>query len=934
MTAFVRPLSAWLFAAALLATSFALRWPGLERKVWNLDEGSTLTMAEIVRHGGVLYRDAADNRTPLVPYLKAGVLAVAGDWNMRAVHLVLAALVGLTAIGIWRSLSAAGDAKTGAWGAVYFLLLGFVMPGPVDVMAAHTGWFLVFFSAWGMWAFIRALRGGATAWALAAGLLFGLSTLAKQPGLLDWGACLVLCALVALNSPMRKQPILIVAGGLLAGWVLILTATWAYFSANDAWDDFLRYAWDYNTKLYVPEVPLAQRLWAIRVPFVQLWESAPLALLLGGAAAIWLLVRAVPPLFRRDANFALPEWLVLGWAASGLASTMLSGRDFGHYTIQTMPGLALGCGWITTRLLDRAAPWTAGRRRMLSAALAAVPLSIALVAIPRSFRLEADDPAAEKIGALIREVTRPEDRMFIWGYVPELHVFAERLPNTRFVYAVYLTGMIPWTNLDPLKNTDYAIVPGAWDAFWSDFEARRPEIIVDTRLVRGFMKYPLRKQERLWSIVESDYAELDSETFKAIGYSLFKRLASPREVTTNLRQDGGLNLQTLPVEPGAARRVEVRFPAGALAIDLLLDGRPYRRLESPGQTTTSVIFALPAADLPPGRHAMRAIVTTSNAALAVDATLELGDTAPALRGPLGPPIEFDDGTRLEPAEAGTIDSDHVGFREDDGYWLAHAPSKLVYERPPEMSEFEFSYGIASEAYQRTTGQRTDGVDVLILFEDQEGRQTQLFRRELRPVTEGVDQGVQTNRLTLPPFQRGRLLLVMTAGPLSNPAFDWSYWKNLKAQRNGLAVRTATGWLSALRLEAPFGITRVGQGQHQVTLAHAPTEITYAVPASGGRLQGEFGLLETSWTGSGKSEGAVFEVRFKPAGGEFRSLWQQTLRPADNLADRQKRHFTVDLPAMDGPGELQLVTRPANPRNNAFNHTFWNDLRLDPPPRSD
>src|SRR6478609_56882 len=64
-----------LFFFVLVLGSVALRWPLLDRKIWNLDEGSTTTMAEMILHGQIPFRDAADNRTPLVPYLKAAVLA-------------------------------------------------------------------------------------------------------------------------------------------------------------------------------------------------------------------------------------------------------------------------------------------------------------------------------------------------------------------------------------------------------------------------------------------------------------------------------------------------------------------------------------------------------------------------------------------------------------------------------------------------------------------------------------------------------------------------------------------------------------------------------------------------------------------------------------------------------------------------------------------
>lgn len=919
----------WLFAAVLVAVAFGLRWPGIERKVWNLDEGSTLTMAEIVRHGGVLYRDAADNRTPLVPYLKAAVLAVAGDWNMRAVHLVLAAMVGLTAVGIWRTLRTAGEERTGAWGAVYFLLLGFVMPGPVDVMTAHTGWFLVFFSAWAMWAFLQAWQRGSFRWGAVAGVLFALAALSKQPALLDWGACLVICALAVQADPPRTRPTLRVAGGLAAGWALTLAATWIYFAANNAWDDFVRYAWEYNTRIYVPEVPLAQRLWAIRVPFVQLWHSAPLALFLGAAAATWLLARAFGGLVRRAQPFALAEWLVLGWAASGLASTMLSGRDFDHYTIQAMPGLALACGWITARLIANSAAWSRPARRALLVALILVPASIAAVAVHRARHLNADDEPAIKIGALIREATSPEDRIFVWGYAPELHLFAERLPNTRFVYAVFLTGLVPWTNLDPLKNTDYAIVPGAWDAFWSDFEARRPAIIVDTRSIRGFGKYPLRKQARLHSIVERDYAELDAEVTSPLGFGVYKRVSRPTTPPPPVVLDGAVALQMPRTSPGDTPRLVASVPAGTRTVDLLVDGRSYRRLENPGPAAATVTFSLLPDEVPPGTHQLQVVARGESGAHATGRTMNIASpSSNGQSGAVGPALMFPDGTRIEPEEATTINDDHMAYREDRAIWDAHAPSRLVYRRRPELVDVEFSFGIHEEAYQRESEQRTDGIAVVVLFEDERGRTTQLYHRELFPATNSNDQGLQTGRVTLPNTEPGRLILLITAGRLSNPAFDWVYWKELRGRRLDIALHRGTHWDMPVGQDAPYGITPIEQGTERVTMVHAPSRLTYKAPPTGGRLHGRFGMLDASWSGQGRSEGAVFELRLTSAGAAPLTLWERTLRPFTEAADRGIHEFSVTLPPTRDGAELELVTRPANPKNNAFNYTFWQQLSID------
>jgi hypothetical protein len=100
-----------LFALALIGAAYGLRAPWLTRDVWNLDEGSTFTMAEQVLHGGVIYRDAADNRSPLMPYLKAAVFAVCGDWNAHAVHVAVALMLGAGAVLLWLTARRLGDEK-------------------------------------------------------------------------------------------------------------------------------------------------------------------------------------------------------------------------------------------------------------------------------------------------------------------------------------------------------------------------------------------------------------------------------------------------------------------------------------------------------------------------------------------------------------------------------------------------------------------------------------------------------------------------------------------------------------------------------------------------------------------------------------------------------------------------------------------------------
>ena len=124
------------FACILLIGAVALRWNGLDQPHWGIDEGVTFTIGQQIAEGDVLYRDAVDHRTPLVPYLKALVFLVAGDWNIFAVRLMVALMLGLGALFVWRLARQLGNEPAGVVGAgVFTRTTGFrrTTPGAVCV---------------------------------------------------------------------------------------------------------------------------------------------------------------------------------------------------------------------------------------------------------------------------------------------------------------------------------------------------------------------------------------------------------------------------------------------------------------------------------------------------------------------------------------------------------------------------------------------------------------------------------------------------------------------------------------------------------------------------------------------------------------------------------------------------------------------------------
>ena len=917
-----------LFVLVVLTGPLALRWGGLGQQIWSVDEGSTYTMAQQILAGDVPYRDAADNRNPLLAYFKAGVFALAGDWNIAAVQIALSLLIGIAGLLLWGTARRAGDGPAGVAAALWFILLSFVYLSAFDIMAVHTGWLMLVLSCTGFWAFAAAWQQHRLHWAATAGAALGLAFLAKQPGLLDCGTLLVVCALVAGIEPERRRFALRAAALLAAGFAAVVGLALAYFWSHDAIRDFLLYSWTYNTRYYVPEIQLGERLLGARMPFVLAAQHAPAALLAGGAAAILLLSVAWRHLCSRPRSVPLLPWLILGWTASGIVSTALSGRTFDHYSLQVLPGLCLACGWITARLWERIGRWRDSRKSAAAWAgrvgLAAAAASLTVAAAERVRELRPDDGTAREIGEFVGRLTGPRERIFVWGYSPETYVFARRLPSTRFLYTNYLTGLIPWTNLDLLKDTAYAVIPGSWDDFWRDWAKHPPAAIVDTLGQRGYLKYPLQKQVRLWSEITAHYAEIGGEFARSRGYRIFVRAdATAAGVWDPAWSE---SKEVALTGPAAGRRasdarVSVRVPAGTRQVEIYLDGRLYRQVACGDARTEEVIFTVRGEDLAGDAHELRAVARGEKVLASAPRSYRQDDSLPEAREQGGPPLLFD-GREYPAAETEIIDGSPVRLLTPP-YWDAHAPSRMVYPRPPDLAVLRLRYGVRAPAYAPEMHRKTDGVVVVANFWETNGTRTELFKRSLHPHANPLDRGTQTSLVSLPLGRDGQIELLITPGPMADATADWSYWESLEGERAPLRLKFQGRTVDAVTARADFGVSVMEYQGQPVAVAHAPAIFEFPFQPGMVELTGGIGLLDQAWTGPQQTIGAVFEVIHVHPDGRERVLMQRSLDPANFASDRGIVPFRLRLPGAEG--RLRLVARSPDATKNAYCYTFWHDL---------
>ncbi len=580
-----RPWLPWLVAVLLAVGVFALRWPTFDFRVWNVDEAIHATAARTLLDGGVLYRDTIDQRTPLTYYIIAALFRVAGENNIWAMHVLAAALITATAFGLFLLGRDLFHPLVGLWAALFFAVLSTALFYPGDAYALNTEWFVAAFTVWAAWFFWR--RQSA-----AVGVLLGLAFLSKQPALLDLGAPLVVLA-YGTRVERARWPQL---AAVLAGFALPVLLAVGYFAAHGALADFWFYAWQYNLQYYGPEVSAADRVLSALKPFLLLATEYPLGLFAVLVAAGFCLFRVLQRRTDAGERAENPKLLyLLTWFVTSLAGAASGGRGYDHYYLQFLPA----CCLTAALSLGGMIPWARShpaKRWVLPAAL--LLSAVVGVQLGRGI-LRSRGPApwpvdpSLRVSTYIREHSAPTDRIFVWGYHPDIYLFADRKPASRFVYASFLTGLIPWTNTAPERDTSYAVVPGALDTLLRELASARPAFIVDCSAGpnRHWQKYPLGKFPRLHDFIRREYQVVEAGQFVPQGFRLFQRRApgSPTGQTTPGELPAAV-AATLKLDTISAGLVPVRARAPHGASSSLVDGRLEYFVHAP----SALVYRLPA----------------------------------------------------------------------------------------------------------------------------------------------------------------------------------------------------------------------------------------------------------------------------------------------------------------------------------------------------
>jgi len=781
---------------ALLGWVLFLRWPSFGATLWNVDESIHAAVARTLLDGGTLYRDAIDQRTPLTYWLFAGAFSVFGDNNLFAVRLLLSVAIAATAFLLFLVGRRVSGTAAGLWAAGIFVALSTNLMPASDAFAAHTEWAVIAFTVAGAWWFWRTAPAPTFRSGTVGGALFACAFLSKQPALLDFAAPLATVLWLAVTCSWSWRMAGRTLAGLLAGFATVVGLAVLWFLAAGSLGDALFYTWTYNLRYYGPEISALDRASSALQPILLLARAYPAVLVAGLVAAALLLIRLVqlrPTSDQKDAN----AWhcYLLVWSATSLAGAASGGRGFDHYTIQCLPAFSLAAALVLAEAPGWAGSFRAGLRLAFRPAVL-VALTIAAVSIvwkPLTARNTPHpplDPALES-AAFLRERTAATDSLFVWGYNPDIYLYADRKPASRFVYCSFLTGLIPWTNLDPQKDTAYAIVPGAMETLLGELARNRPAAIVDCSPGphRNFHKYPITRFPQLQSLLDRDYAVADPDRFVAQGFRLHLLRDHARRTPLPLAGGPVVTTPTAPQLYGAAAvepqpvayTVACDAPDGRLQrLELLVDATAVDGVSVTPCRGLNIVLVAPFDRLGAGHHRVVA------RAIRADGSLTLSDELPVvcLTDTLPPEklAEF----RL-PAVTQTLPPLSVrapfgptARREGESFvYAVHAPSSMVFPLSPEVRRVRGGCGIRPGAYAPDNSSPTDGARFRILLHAADGSRTVLLERLLQPRDFEADRPVQRFELTLPPrTAAARLEFTTDPGPANNAACDWTFWSDL------------------------------------------------------------------------------------------------------------------------------------------------------------
>jgi hypothetical protein len=468
--------------AGILAAGLAFRAGALDLPL-DRDEGAYGYIGANLASGTMPYRDAFDHKPPGIYVFYA--FASLGPDKVTSIRLASAILFAASLLLVFGITARLYGRTAGLVAALAWAALG----NSVQLGAARANGeqLMVPFLLLALWSFQKGIKKGSARWLLASGLATGIAVLMKQVAVLPALALFAFLGLRAVGQRDWRRSTA-AASVLAVGAALPLLATVIYFGAAGALDELYSAVVTFNSTYVRQYWESGQAQLDNFDPILTPWTYVAL-----GSIFLYPFVK------RGDRGWHL---LIVAWTFANLVGAKMGLRDFPHYFVPVMPGIAILAGACISSVSERLVTVLKGAPWLWPA--------LAMGAAIGLFAWQADDytdfyfgstptqmakaefgpqgdlvfARSEEVASYVRASTEPEEEILVWAAEAQIYFLSERRAASRYIYI-----------------NRFDIIPDGMATIRSDLLSDRPRLVVtyteDSPLYSPFRKglYELLAEE-------------------------------------------------------------------------------------------------------------------------------------------------------------------------------------------------------------------------------------------------------------------------------------------------------------------------------------------------------------------------------------------------------------------------------------------------------
>lgn len=476
-----------LFLAGLL--SFGIVSSYVKVPVLIVDEAFYAEVANRILDGDISYRN---NKPPGIFFIYAAVFRFFGNNNLYAVHIAAALSLILTGVSLYFLVASIHCRLAGLLSAVTYMLLPTFNRSPSNYFAANTEIFMMLTITLSLLCFVKGRNRKSLLFL--SGLLSAISTMLKQPAmiLIPFYILYIFLSFFSTDRNTIKAK-LIETGTILFGFFAGLAPFLFLFWYKGALEDLFYNLFTVN-RFYFGQIPIINGLETgyYMTRNTQLPGKELLYLAIFTQFIFYCRLLFKKALWQKNSS-NYPLFFVL-WSCMSVYCLSIGWRFSGHYYYMTYPVLAalFGAFWSNAVLfLFTQQKW---RKNIVRIPCLSIIFFIILVSLgyplkkytgfPPAIRrlvtyLEINDPTTNAIkhtANYITAHTTPRDRLFVWGYCPEIYLLSGRRCATRYVHCDFLVGDVDPYLAGPRPER---IKAQHWNELFSDFSRTMPVYIID-----------------------------------------------------------------------------------------------------------------------------------------------------------------------------------------------------------------------------------------------------------------------------------------------------------------------------------------------------------------------------------------------------------------------------------------------------------------------